>query len=371
MLVLATTRPDPAVTPAADTLILQPLADEEVAELLEAALGAPLESRALRARPRHGEGNPFFLEELLSDLLDRGLLERTQRRLVASRRRARPRRPGHRPGRARRPHRHAPGRGEGGAASSSGDRPLVHPGRPRRARRLGAEVRTLVERGFVRPTEPELVFKHALTREVAYGACRRSSRRTCMPPTRAGWRARTRRTATPACSPTTTRRRSLPTSPSSPGATATTSFGSSRASALRWLRRAAELSLARFDLDDALSHLHRAAELAPDDVELWHTIGRVNALKFDGEAMWPAMQKAIELTQRPGGARRPLRGAHVRVDPARRDVEAPVRTLPRRELARPCARARRRRQSRAGHALVDQGDVGGRRRAGGAGGRAC
>src|SRR5262249_56992892 len=32
-----------------------------------------------------------------------------------------------------------------------------------------AEVRTLVERGFVRATEPELVFKHALTREVAYG----------------------------------------------------------------------------------------------------------------------------------------------------------------------------------------------------------
>ena len=32
---------------------------------------------------------------------------------------------------------------------------------------------------------------------------------------------------------------------------------------------------------------------------MWHAIGRVNALKFDGEAMWPAMQKAIELTERP------------------------------------------------------------------------
>ena len=30
---------------------------------------------------------------------------------------------------------------------------------------------------------------------------------------------------------------------------------------------------------------------------MWHAIGRVNALKFDGEAMWPAMQKAIELTE--------------------------------------------------------------------------
>ena len=74
-------------------------------------------------------------------------------------------------------------------------------------------------------------------------------------------------------------------------------LGQLSAAALRWLRRAAELSLARFDLDDALSQLHRAAELAPGDAEVWHAIGRVNALKFDGEAMWPAMEKAIELTE--------------------------------------------------------------------------
>src|SRR5207344_3099839 len=69
------------------------------------------------------------------------------------------------------------------------------------------------------------------------------------------------------------------------------------AAALRWLRRAADLSLARFDLDDALLQLRRAAELAPGDAGLWHAIGRVNALKFDGEAMWPAMERAIELTE--------------------------------------------------------------------------
>src|SRR5207248_5485485 len=39
-----------------------------------------------------------------------------------------------------------------------------------------AEVRTLVERGFIRPSEPELVFKHALTREVAYGGLPKASR---------------------------------------------------------------------------------------------------------------------------------------------------------------------------------------------------
>src|SRR5205085_6959077 len=39
-----------------------------------------------------------------------------------------------------------------------------------------AEVRTLVERGFVRSTEPELVFRHALTRDVAYGTLPKASR---------------------------------------------------------------------------------------------------------------------------------------------------------------------------------------------------
>src|SRR5947207_716638 len=41
---------------------------------------------------------------------------------------------------------------------------------------LSAGVRTRGERGFVRPTEPELVFKHALTRDVAYGSLPKASR---------------------------------------------------------------------------------------------------------------------------------------------------------------------------------------------------
>jgi hypothetical protein len=69
-----------------------------------------------------------------------------------------------------------------------------------------------------------------------------------------------------------------------------------RASALRWVRRAAELALSRFDLDDALGLLERAAELTPGDAELWHSIARVNALKFDGTAFWESMQKTLELT---------------------------------------------------------------------------
>ena len=160
-----------------------------------------------------------------------------------------------------------------------------------------AEVRTLVERGFVRPAEPELVFKHALTRDVAYGSLPKASRARLhaafarwleaddAKDGRAGVLAHHYSEAVaPGIAELAWRDREE-------------DLGQLSAAALRWLRRAAELSLGRFDLDDALSQLHRATELAPDEREVWHAIGRVNALKFDGDAMWPAMEKAIELTE--------------------------------------------------------------------------
>jgi class 3 adenylate cyclase/tetratricopeptide (TPR) repeat protein len=297
VLLLATMRPEPAVLPAAEMLRLERLADEEVTELVEAALGGPLEARALELVTGHAEGNPFFVEEVLADLLDRGLLER----------------------------------GDGGwslrdAALDLGVPDSVHgvlaaridllpdeakealqaasvigrsfsPGGLAALTGSSAEVRTLVERGFVRPTEPELVFKHALTREVAYGSLPKASRARLhaafarwldagdVTDGRAGVLAHHYSEAVaPDIAELAWRDRE-------------DELALLSEEALRWLRRAAELSLARFDLDDALSQLHRAAELAPGDAGLWHAIGRVNALKFDGEAMWPAMEKAIELTE--------------------------------------------------------------------------
>jgi hypothetical protein len=71
-----------------------------------------------------------------------------------------------------------------------------------------------------------------------------------------------------------------------------------RAKALAWLGRAAELAVGRYEIDEGLSLLHRALELEPDLVqqaELWQRIARANALKFDGEAFWASMEKTIEL----------------------------------------------------------------------------
>jgi tetratricopeptide (TPR) repeat protein len=297
VLVLATMRPGRVAFPAADMLSLERLADEEVTELIETALAGPLEPRALELVTGHAEGNPFFVEEVLADLLDRGLLERRNggwslqagavdlgipdsvQGVLAARIDLLP----------------AEAKEALQAASVIGR--SFTPAGLAALTGSSAEVRTLVERGFVRPTEPELVFKHALTREVAYGSLPKASRAR-LHAAFARWLE--------ADDATDGRAGVLAHHYSeavAPGITelAWRDHDEERqqlsVAALRWLRRAAELSLARFDLDDALSQLHRAAELAPDEAEVWHEIGRVNALKFDGEAMWPAMEKAIELTE--------------------------------------------------------------------------
>jgi tetratricopeptide (TPR) repeat protein len=70
-----------------------------------------------------------------------------------------------------------------------------------------------------------------------------------------------------------------------------------RGKARSWLRRAAELAIARYELDDGIALLQRALELEVEAArrsELWREIGRANALKFDGEAFWTAMQESLE-----------------------------------------------------------------------------
>ena len=162
-----------------------------------------------------------------------------------------------------------------------------------------AEVRTLVERGFVRPTEPEVAFKHALTREVAYGGLPKASRAR-LHAAYADWLA--------AEDPGDARAGALAyhyAEAVNPEIAELAWRGREdeaerlRVAALRWLGRATELALGRFDLEDALGSLRRAVELAPDDVELWHELGRVNALRFDGEAFWQTMLKADGLTSDP------------------------------------------------------------------------
>jgi hypothetical protein len=71
-----------------------------------------------------------------------------------------------------------------------------------------------------------------------------------------------------------------------------------RTKALQWLRRAADLAIGRYEIDEGLHFLARAVELPSDagvQSELWREIGLANALKYDGEAFTDAMQRSIDL----------------------------------------------------------------------------
>ena len=163
-----------------------------------------------------------------------------------------------------------------------------------------AQLGTLVERGFLRSGEPELVFKHALTWEVAYASLPKAIRAR-LHASFASWLEATGhgRDDQAAALAHHYAQAVDPEIAELAWRGEEAELERLTAEALRWLRRAAELAVGRYDIEEALALLRRAVELAPEDVELWRAIGRANALKFDGEGYWAAMLKALELTSDP------------------------------------------------------------------------
>ena len=71
-----------------------------------------------------------------------------------------------------------------------------------------------------------------------------------------------------------------------------------RERAVFWLRRAADLAVGRYEIEDGLSLLHSAVELESGRqalVEIWGAIARANALYFNRDGFSSAMERAIEL----------------------------------------------------------------------------
>jgi hypothetical protein len=65
-----------------------------------------------------------------------------------------------------------------------------------------------------------------------------------------------------------------------------------------WLERAGDLAVGRYEIDDGIALLERAVELEASEIrrsDLWRKIGIANALKFDGEAFWTAMERSLEV----------------------------------------------------------------------------
>ena len=169
-------------------LSLERLADEEVAELVEAALAGPLDSQRAGAGHRPCGGQP---------VLRRGGARGPPRQRAARADGTAAGRfangavdlgdPGLGSGRPRRPHRPAAGRGEGGAPGGGGDRPLVHSGRPGRARPARAPrcARSSSAASSARPSRSSSSSTRSPARSPT-AACRRRAGRACTPPSRAG-----------------------------------------------------------------------------------------------------------------------------------------------------------------------------------------
>ncbi len=302
LLLLVTTRPDrPELRAGGASSTLEPLTAQEAELLLHRLLGSELRGPVRDLLVRRADGNPFFLEELLSALIDQGLLARVNggwrlerapatldipdsvQAVLAARIDLLP-----------------PAAKSTLQAASVIGRTFAPPALAVLARTTDDQLGTLVERGFLRRDEPDLVFKHALTWEVVYGSLPKASRAR-LHASFASWLEATGggRDDQAAALAHHYVQAVDPDIAALAWRGTEAELDRLRTRALHWLRRSAELAVGRYDIEEALALLHRATQLAPEDAGLWRAIGRANALKFAGEAYWEATLKAIELTSAP------------------------------------------------------------------------
>jgi tetratricopeptide (TPR) repeat protein len=172
---------------------------------------------------------------------------------------------------------------------------------------LEPDLRLLEERDFIRhrPSssisgEREFVIKHALTREVAYESLPKA-KRAHLHAQFAKWLERAsegRRDEQAAMLAHHYAAAADPAQADLAWTGAEAELAPVRERAVFWLRRAAELAVGRYEIDDAIALLERAAALEPDraaQVEIWREIGHANALYYNAGGFSAAMKHAIEL----------------------------------------------------------------------------
>jgi class 3 adenylate cyclase/tetratricopeptide (TPR) repeat protein len=294
----------------AATLELEALSSEDAVLMLDELLGGTLPAGLREVVVQRAEGNPFFVEELIGTLIDRQWLERqngswrlaelpsdfavpdTVQAVVAAR-----------------VDLLAPAEKQALQAASVIGRifwagpvyELVEEAEP--------DLRVLEERDFIRRRpgssiagDREYAIKHALTREVAYASLPKA-RRARLHAAFARWLERTGE-GRDEDAPLLAHHYAEATQPDDSDlawAGDESELVQLRVRALAWLRRAAELAIGRFEIDEGLALLHSALDLEPDRADqaaLWRQIGRANVFKFDGEAFWIAMEKSLEGSDR-------------------------------------------------------------------------
>jgi class 3 adenylate cyclase len=319
LLLVGTARPEfaadrPAVgggRRAGTQLWLEPLPPAHSEEMLKTMLAAELPSSLRDLVVQGAEGNPFFIEELVATFIDQGVLRRSNggwsvedlpqgfrvpdsvQAVLAARIDLLP-------------------PAEKAALQAAAVIGRAFWSGPVYALLEGVEpdFAVLEEREFIRRRagssltgEREYVIRHALTREVAYESLPKASRARLHAAFAAwlesGYEARDEHAPLLGHHyAEAVRREHLDLA---------WPAGSEEADRLKgkavgWLSRAADLAIARYEIDEGLALLERALEIEEDEhgrAHLWRATGRAHALKFDGEAFWTATQEAIRATDDP------------------------------------------------------------------------
>ncbi len=292
----------------ASLLWLEPLQAEHAAKLVDDLLASALPEALRNVVIQRAEGNPFFVEELIATLIDRGVLVRdgdtwqagelprefelpdTVHAVVAARMDLLP------------PREKAALQAAAIAGRTFWEGPLVE--------LLGGEhvdLELLEKRDFVRRRsgssmegEREWAFKHAVTREVAYASLPKA-RRAHLHAAFGTWLERSGG-GRDELAPLLAHHYGEAVRPEDADLAwkdRGEELAEAQRHAVRWLRRAANLAILRYDLDEGIGLLEHAIELEPDAdsrAEMWRSIGRAHALAFRGIEFWDAMEQSLELT---------------------------------------------------------------------------
>jgi len=290
----------------AATIWLDPLPEHQTFRLLDELLAVELPSELRELVVRRAEGNPFFVEELVGELLDAGVLERKDGKWALGERRPEFTVPDtiHAVLSARMDRLPATEKAALQAASVVGrvfwTRPVVH--------LLDGEepdFDLLEERDFVQRSggssmagEREYAVKHALTREVAYGSVPRA-RRGRLHAGFADWLERNDRAKDEHASLLAYHYSEAvrPEDADLVWAGSERELGGLRARAVSWLRRAGELARGRYEMEEAVELFTRGIPLCEDEYEraqLWREVGKTQAYRYDGDAMRSALLRSLE-----------------------------------------------------------------------------
>ena len=313
LVVLATARPDMLETRPAwgaakrnsTVLWLGPLPADAATRMVDEMLSATLPEDVRRSVVERADGNPFFLEELIGELVDSGALVESDGNWVL---------------------------GEPEATLPMPD--TVHAVLAARIDRLPPtekaalqaaavvgrvfwsepvvflldgvepdfgilEERDLVfeRRGSMSGDDREFVIKHALTREVAYGSIPRA-RRGRLHADFAAWLERDG--AADERAPLLAYHYSEAANPAQADLVWSgdpEGLAQARERAVQWLSRAGRLARGRHEMEEAIELYTRAVDLSDEPYEqalFWRAIGEAQALRYDGEGMRLALLRAAE-----------------------------------------------------------------------------